>query len=321
MSATKVSVISTVLNEEISIGELLEALSAQTFTPEEIVIVDAGSRDKTVALMEKYAHSLPLKVFVCPGANRAEGRNIAIREASGDIIVSIDGGCIPYPNWLENLVSPLIEESSLDVVGGYYEPVVNTPLQEAIAALTVPSPKDISPSEFLPSSRSVAFRKQVWERVGGYPEWMRSAEDTVFDILLKKAGAKFLFQPEAKVKWRMRESLRGVFRQFYEYSFWDARAGVFFPHYHKIWLYLGGLILLILSCFFPAVFYALSIGFLIYISRFYFRAKRRRLSPKAYLWLLPALFTYDLGNVSGYILGKLTSLKQKIKSEGGEISC
>lgn len=308
MQSQKVSVISTVLNEEATIEELLDALSTQTFVPDEIVIVDAGSEDGTLSRIKKYEDSLPLKVMVCPGVSRGEGRNIAIRAAKGDIIVSVDGGCIPYSNWLEALVNPLLEDSSLDVVGGFYEPIILTPLQEALAALTVPTLDDISPSNFLPSSRSIAFRKKVWERVGGYPEWMRSAEDTVFDLLLKKSGAKFLFQPEAKVRWHIRNSLRGIFRQFYEYAQWDAKAGVFFPHYHKIWLYLGGLILLVLSFYSPIPLYFLGAGVLFYILRFYLRARRRRLSFKAYLWLLPVLLAYDLGNVSGYIIGKLTTI-------------
>jgi len=313
MNSIKVSVISTVLNEEESIEELLDALSKQTLAPEEIVIVDAGSKDKTVARMEKYAHSLPLKVLLRPGTNRAEGRNIAINEARGDIIASIDGGCVPYPDWLENLVSPFRENPSVDVVGGFYEPIITTPLQEALAALTVPSSEDISPSNFLPSSRSIAFRREVWEKVGGYPEWMRSAEDTFFDLSLKNIGARFLFRPEAKVKWRIRNSLREIFRQFYEYSFWDAQAGVFFPHYNKIWVYIGGFVLLVISFFLPMLFYALAIGFLLYVCRFYFRVKKRKLSLKAYIWLLPTLLAYDLGNVSGYIWGKLTSLIKRLK--------
>lgn len=320
MSLQKVSVISTVLNEEKSIDELLGALSIQTFSPEEIVIVDAGSKDETVTRLEKYSHSLPLKVFVCPGANRAEGRNIAIREARGDIIASIDGGCIPYPDWLENLVSPLIEDPTIDVVSGFYEPIVRTPLQEALAVLTVPSPQDISPPDFLPSSRSVAFRRQVWEKVGGYPEWMKSAEDTVFDLLLKRAGARFFFRPEAKVRWHIRNSLSGIFRQFYEYSFWDAQAGVFFRHYLKICFYLGGFILLLSSFLLPILFYLLAILFLLYISRYFIRAKRKKLSLKAYLWLLPALLAYDLGNVTGYIRGKLAYVFKGFK-KGGETTC
>lgn len=318
MLRSKITVISTVLNEEKSIAELLEALSTQTFPFEEIIVVDAGSKDQTVAIMEKYAQSLPLKVLVHPGATRAEGRNSAIKEAKGDIIASIDGGCIPHPDWLENLVMPLIEDPTVDVVGGFYEPIVSTPLQEALAVLTVPSLESISPMDFLPSSRSIAFRKGVWEKIGGYPEWMKSAEDTVFDLLMKKAGARFLFRPEAIVKWHIRDSLKGIFKQFFEYSYWDARAGVFFPHYHKVWLYLSGVFLFVVSFFYPPLFFLLAFGFLLYILRYFIRAKGK-LSPKAYFWLIPVLLAYDLGNVCGFTIGKVSTLLKKY--QGGELRC
>jgi len=301
----RVSIISTVLNEGESIGFLMEALARQTLPPEEIVIVDAGSRDETLSLLQKYSSFLPIRLFVCPGVSRAEGRNIAIKEAKGEIIASIDGGCIPAPNWLENLIAPFKEREDIDIVSGFYEPIIQSPLQEALASIIIPSLREISPEDFLPSSRSVAFKKKVWEKVGGYPEWMRSAEDTFFDLSLKKIGAKFYFQPEAIVKWRIRNSLMEIFKQFYEYSFWDAQAGVFFPHYNKIWIYFVGLILLALSFFFPFFLYFFLFCFFLYLLRAYLRARRRRnLSWKASLWFLPVLLAYDLGNVIGYISGK-----------------
>ena len=306
MNEIRISVISTLLNEGESILSFIEALARQSLPPDEIVIVDAGSKDETVPALQKYSSLLHLKLFICPGVSRGEGRNRAIKEAKGEIIASIDGGCIPATDWLENLVAPFKEEEDIDIVAGFYEPIIQTPLQEALASLIVPSLEEISPANFLPSSRSVAFKKAVWEKVGGYPEWMRSAEDTVFDLSLRRAGAKFAFRPEAIVKWRIRNSIRGIFRQFYEYSFWDARAGVFFPHYHKVWLYIFGLVLLFLSIFSKLFLYILVFCFLLYLLRAYLRArKRRKLSLKACIWFLPVLLAYDLGNVIGYISGKL----------------
>jgi len=305
MKKIKISIISTVLNEEESIGTLMEALAKQTIAPEEILIVDAGSKDETVPLILRYSSLLPIRLLVCPGVSRAVGRNIAIREAKGEIIASIDGGCIPAPNWSENLSAPFKEKEDIDIVAGFYEPIIQTPLQEALASIIIPSLQEISPEDFLPSSRSVAFKKKVWEKAGGYPEWMRSAEDTFFDLSLKKIGAKFYFQPEAIVKWRIRNSLREIFKQFYEYSFWDAQAGVFFPHYHKIWIYLFGLILLALSFLSPFILYIFLFCLFLYLLRAFSRArKRRNLSWKASLWFLPVLLAYDLGNVIGYISGK-----------------
>ena len=74
-----VSVIATVLNEGESIKNLMDTLAAQTRLPDEVIIVDGGSGDNTVAVIQRYAKRLPLQVIVAEGANISRGRNIAIR--------------------------------------------------------------------------------------------------------------------------------------------------------------------------------------------------------------------------------------------------
>ena len=103
----RVTVISTVLNEGEAIRRLLDSLLAQTRRPDEVVIVDGGSRDNTVAVIQEYAGRLPLRVLVEPGANISRGRNVAIAAATGDVIASVDAGVWLEPQWLEKLVAPL----------------------------------------------------------------------------------------------------------------------------------------------------------------------------------------------------------------------
>ena len=64
-----ISLICTVLNEGDHMRRLLDSLVAQTCAPDEVVIVDGGSRDNTVAVLNEYADRLPLRVLVEPGAN------------------------------------------------------------------------------------------------------------------------------------------------------------------------------------------------------------------------------------------------------------
>ncbi|MCX7671294.1 MAG: glycosyltransferase, partial [Anaerolineae bacterium] len=85
MNKTRVSVICTVLNEGDAIRRLLDSLLAQTRPPDEVVIVDGGSRDQTVAILREYADRLPLQVLVEPGANISRGRNVAIAAATGAV--------------------------------------------------------------------------------------------------------------------------------------------------------------------------------------------------------------------------------------------
>src|SRR5690606_37428996 len=68
------------------------------------------------------------------------------------------------------------------------------------------------------SSRSLAHKRHVWESVGGYPEDMRVAEDTEFDLRICRAGFRETFEPDAKVFWNVKTRYRGYFYQYYRYA-------------------------------------------------------------------------------------------------------
>ena len=96
-----------------------------------------------------------------------------------------------------------------------------------MGATVLPAPADVDPATFLPSSRSVAFRRAAWERAGGYPEWLDYCEDVVFDLRLRESGAAFAFAPDAVAYFRPRGSWRAFWRQYYRYARGDGKAGLF----------------------------------------------------------------------------------------------
>src|SRR3990172_3811501 len=100
----KVSLILTVLDEGDHIRRLLESVAAQTRQPDEVVICDGGSGDNTVAVIQEYAERLPLKIVFAPGSSISQGRNVAIREATGEIIAVTDAGVWLEDGWLEELM-------------------------------------------------------------------------------------------------------------------------------------------------------------------------------------------------------------------------
>ncbi|MFQ5612421.1 MAG: glycosyltransferase [Anaerolineae bacterium] len=221
-----VSVIATVLNEGDALQKLLDSLVAQTRLPDEIVIVDGGSTDNTVEVLQQYAQSkLPmLKVMVRPGANISRGRNIAIRAATGEIIASTDAGVRLSRRWLAELIAPFESETPPEVVSGFFLPDPQTTFEVAMGATVLPTLAEIQPDRFLPSSRSVAFRKAAWQAVGGYPEWLDFCEDLIFDFRLKEQAGAFAFAPQAVVYFRPRGSLRAFFKQYYQYARGDGKA-------------------------------------------------------------------------------------------------
>ncbi len=220
-----ITVISTVLNEGEHIRRLMESLCAQTRPPDEVIIADGGSRDRTVAILREYEDRLPLTVLVEPGANISAGRNRAIAAAAGEIIAVTDAGVTLAQDWLERLTQPLIDDPVLEVVGGFFRADPHSVFEAALGATTLPLAGEIDPETFLPSSRSVAFRKVAWIAAGGYPEWLDYCEDLVFDLWLREIAAPTTFQAGALVYFRPRPSLQAPStKQYYLYARGDGKA-------------------------------------------------------------------------------------------------
>jgi len=217
-----VSVVVTVLNEAKSLPRLLDSLAAQTRQPDEVVVCDGGSTDATLSLLYD-EDRFQLRVLQRRGANISQGRNVAISAATGDVIAVTDAGVRLDPEWLERIVAPL-EDERTHIAAGFFRPDPQSLFETAMAATVLPELQDIRPERFLPSSRSVAFRKIAWKEVGGYPEWLDYCEDLIFDFRLRYHYGPFAFVPEALVYFRPRPTLQAFFLQYYRYARGDGKA-------------------------------------------------------------------------------------------------
>lgn len=247
----RVSVIATVYNEGESIRRLMDSLMRQTRRPDEVVICDGGSQDETVAILQTYSDRLSgLQIITTAGANISQGRNTAIAAVAGPIVAATDAGVRLDAHWLERLVAPFEGEAGyvgadVNAVAGFFLPDVpgfacDTPtdfamrqsaqkiFQMAMAATVLPRADEIDPAKFLPSSRSVAFRKDLWQQVGGYPEWLDYCEDLVFDLRIRSVsagkGLVFAWAPDAIAYFRPRPSLIAYWRQYFRYARGDGKA-------------------------------------------------------------------------------------------------
>lgn len=231
-TALGVSVIVTVKNEGEGIRPLLDSLIDQSRRPDEVIVCDGGSTDNTLEILAEYKRWLPLTVLVAPGANISQGRNRAITVAAGPIIAATDAGVVLSPCWLEDIVAP-IERGETAVTAGWFEADPYTDFEVVMGATVLPTRRDIDPTTFLPSSRSVAFLKSAWESAGGYPEWLDYSEDLVFDFALKEQVGDFVFVDTAVAYFRPRPSLTAFFKQYYRYSRGDGKANLW-PLRHLI---------------------------------------------------------------------------------------
>ena len=307
----RVSVILTVLNEAESLPALLDSLAAQTRPADEIVVADGGSTDATLSVLAEHAARLPLRVVDAPGSNISQGRNRAVAAALGDLIAATDAGVRCEPDWLERLTAPLADPAVM-AVAGFFRPDATTPLEVAMGATVLPEARDVNPATYLPSSRSVAYRRAVWEAVGGYPEWLDFSEDVVFDLNVRQRFGPFVFVPQALVNFRPRGSLRALARQYYQYARGDGKANLF-PRLHAIryftYLVLAPLLIYAAVTVSPWLW---LVGFLAGLA--YLRLPLRRLLPRlAFLSPLDRLvalacvplirLTGDVAKMVGYPVG------------------
>jgi glycosyltransferase involved in cell wall biosynthesis len=299
-----VCLITTVLQEAEGITDFLDSIVAQTRKPERVVVADGGSTDGTPDIARTYENRLPLAVIVIPGANRSRGRNAAIKACDEPIIACVDAGCVLRPDWVEMISQPLRERSEVDVVAGYYEAQPRTLMERAAAAALVPRPDEVDPAAFLPSSRSIAFRREAWERVGGYPEWTPFNEDTVFDVALRRSGARFQFEPQAVVRWRPQGRPARIFRQFFRYARGDGLSGLWFRHYAKAYAELvAAAIIIWLGARHPWWLLALAMLVSLYWWRVASRARSRGAGIAAALLAPLAMAIVDAAHICGYALG------------------
>lgn len=315
----KISLVVTVLNEEKTIDSFLDSIAGQTLKPDEILIVDGGSTDWTVKKLIR--DDLKLRVLVKAGSNRSQGRNRGIEEAQNEIIAVTDAGCILDKDWLLEITRPLTDEKVL-AVAGFYLPKTKSVFQECVAPYFCVMPKELEERlsgkdfEFLPSSRSLAFRRSVWSKVGGYPEELNFCEDLAFDQKIKKEGIRFFFSPKAIVYWPQRATFKAVFKQFFNYATGDGQ--MFFSPYQThsfrislIFLRFFLFLLLLAGSFYlaplrPVLLVLFLIYLLLAIIKNYWHVRK----IKALFWLPVLQLTSDLAIMAGTLKGLSLRIKK-----------
>lgn len=230
----KFSLVTTVYNEIKRLDQTIADIESQILKPDEILIADAGSTDGTLERLRRWKDesTISIQVFVKQGCNIAEGRNEAIKRASHDLIVSTDFGCRYKPNWLKSLVDPF-NDPEVEVVGGAFSIIaeeVNTTAAKADFVLQNGYPIDMGP-DFSTSSRSIAYYKSVWEKIGGYQEWLTlAADDTIFWRQIKQHRFRYVLVPEPNVYWLRHKTLKAFAKEAYRYGLGDGESGINFKN-------------------------------------------------------------------------------------------
>ena len=245
----KVSIVIPVRDEEHSIRELLDSLLAQTRPPDEIVITDGGSVDATPQIIDEYIRKgAPVRLIRAGAALPGRGRNLGAAQASHEWLAFTDAGIRLANNWLEALTTAAESDDSIDIVYGSWNPVTNTFFKQCAAIAYVPPPTShngiITRPRFIAST---LLRREAWQKVKGFPEDLRSAEDLIFMDRVENAGYRYVFEPRAQVHWDLRPTLWSTFKRFVVYSRNNIRAGLFRQWQSTILVRYGVLVALALA--------------------------------------------------------------------------
>lgn len=313
----KITLIATVLNEEKTIKSFIVSIVSQTRLPDELIIVDGGSRDQTVAEMKSEKlkikiYNLNFKILVKKG-NRAVGRNEAIKNAKGEIILCSDSGCVLDKDWVKNIIEPF-KDKSVGAVAGYYKGKTKSIFEKCLIPYVLVMEDKITPEDFLPAARSMAFKKSVWKKIGGFDEKYSHNEDYVFANKLKFAKAKIVFAKNAVVYWIPRKNITDAFRMFFRFALGDGESGIFREKVIFIFVrYLLGFYILFLSFIEKTtiLIYELTLGFLLYII-WAIKKNYKYIGNVQALFYLPILqFVSDFAVLTGATLGFVKSISIK----------
>ncbi len=334
-----VSLCITILNEEKSLSLLLTAISKQTVPPDELLIVDGGSTDTSLAviqsvltnvkkwtavdssshvfsgLLSNAVKSIPVRVCLAEG-NRSVGRNVAIQKSRNVWIAITDAGCIPHKDWLEQLLTQQ-SKSQADVVAGYYDALPKTSFQQAVVPYVLVMPDKVNEASFLPATRSMLLHKKVWSAAGKFDDSLSDNEDYAFAKKIAK-NTSISFAKAAKVSWIPSKNILGFYTMIMRFARGDVRAGLIRPKVLILFArYLLALLVvlgLILNGYISSMIaLCIVLGAVMYSS--WAIAKNVRYVPRGWYWLPILQFTADAAVMYGSLLGIVQRIQHQAASK------
>lgn len=185
------SIITPTLNEESFLPRLLESIRRQDFSEHEMIVADARSKDKTVAIAENY------KATVVPGGLPAKGRNEGAKIAKGELFLFLDADVVLPDNFL-NRVLKEFKERNLDVASFCLDSQSEKKSEEFLYNFFYNWPIIIFENILSHGSQAILVKKEIFEKVKGFDESIKFAEDHNFVRRIKKIG-KFGVIRSAKI--------------------------------------------------------------------------------------------------------------------------
>jgi glycosyltransferase involved in cell wall biosynthesis len=224
----KTAIVVPVKNERAGLERLARHLINQISSEDVLIFVDAGSTDGTQefikSLSSKHEH---VHFLISEGAFCGNGRNVAIRQTDADIIVHIDGGNIPEDTWFSKITTPIKQDTADYVTGN----IAFLPIPQKVLGIEMDFGKIYALSLFrdfhrkddgkMAGGSSVAYRKWVWDKVGGFPDFCSfGGEDVLFVKKIERLAPSLrtTFVKNAIVYWQIGPGLKNALKRKFRFQ-------------------------------------------------------------------------------------------------------
>ena len=237
----KITVVMPGRNEAASVDEAVESLFAQTRLPDEIILADGCSTDGTADLFMKHSgRGIPMKVVRNEAIYVGGGRNIGARTAQHELVAHMDFGNRADERWLESMVKPFEDDPTLDYLGGIYLPRIDGRFERVCATVVfffdtmamtmtreeIESAVGDQLETSLPGGMCMAYRRDIWQRAGGFAEWAKRGQDRLFGLRVRHLEGKISTSLDPIIHFNMPSSVRGLYLHRFRYGLWEARLGL-----------------------------------------------------------------------------------------------
>lgn len=203
-----ISVIIPTLNAEHEIETLLIALDRQSIQPNEILVVDSASDDKTIELVQKHKGVRLLQIDR-QDFNHGTTRDKALRESSGDFVCFLTQDAVPVSDdYLKRLIAPMVDDSDIALVSGRQLPKADARrFEQLVRGFNYPdSPSVRSKCDleklgiktFFASDACSAYRRIAYLECGGF-DHVNTNEDMLMAAKFIASGMKVAYEPHAEV--------------------------------------------------------------------------------------------------------------------------
>ena len=227
-AGARASVIVPAFNAAKILREGLVALQNQTCPPLEIIVVDDGSTDAT----GEVAQACGARVLHQAHRGPAAARNLGAEQACGEVLLFTDADCVPAPDWVAQMLAPLVDANVVATKGTYRsrQRSLVARLVQLEYAMRYERMAQFDSIDFV-DTYSAAFRRDTFLRVGGFDAVfpIPSAEDVDLSFRLARQGCRMVFAPDAWVWHTHPTSLRVYLTRKAQYGWWRALLYLRFP--------------------------------------------------------------------------------------------